>query len=274
MSGVRATARDRSVSAVRRSIAAVGLAGLLAACGAADGAAPQGATTRQGKPSGELVVLAAASLTEAFAEVADAFTAEHPDVHVVLSFAGSQVLASQINEGAPADVFAAADREQMQRIAAAGNTAAEPHEFTRNVLAIAVEAGNPHGLARLADLAQRELIVVLPAEEVPAGRYARAALDAAEVGVRPASLEQSVRAALSKVELGEADATLVYASDVTAADGRVDGVAIPAARNVEASYAIAPLAAAPSPEAAEAFVEFVLGAPGQRILASHGFTSP
>jgi molybdate transport system substrate-binding protein len=126
----------------------------------------------------------------------------------------------------------------------------------------------------LADLADPSLIVVLPAEEVPAGRYAREALKAAGVELTPASLEQDVRAALAKVELGEADAAVGYVSDVVAADGNVDGVAIPVGDNVAASYPIAVLADAPNLAAAEAFVESVLDAQGQEILATYGFTSP
>jgi molybdate transport system substrate-binding protein len=197
----------------------------------------------------------------------------HPTVEVVLNHAGSQTLASQIDEGAPADVFASANTTQMAAVAAAGNLAAEAEVFTANLLAIAVEAGNPLGVDGLADLSDPDLVLVLPAEAVPAGQYAREALDAAGVEVSPSSLEQDVRAALSKVELGEADAAIVYASDVAASAAAV-GIDIPAEQNVPASYPIAVIADAPNPTAANAFVAFVLSDSGQDILATYGFTAP
>lgn len=258
----------------RRWVTVVVAGALLAACAGDLGGTSDAAGQGDGELSGELVVFAAASLTDAFRELAEAFTRQHPDVRVLFNFAGSQVLASQIDAGAPADVFASANVEQMAVVAEQGTTAAEPTVFTSNLLEIAVEPDNPHGVSGLGDLADPGLIVVLPAEEVPAGRYARQALAAGGVAVTPASLERDVRAALAKVELGEADAAIVYASDVTAADGRVDGVAIPAEDNVSAAYPIAPLADAPNPAAAAAFVEFVLGAQAQDILATYGFTSP
>jgi molybdate transport system substrate-binding protein len=251
-------------------LSALALAVLVAGC---EAAGADGDAAGDG-PSGEVLVFAAASLTDAFDELAGAFVAGNPEVEVVINFAGSQTLASQINEGAPADVFASANATQMDVVARAGNLAEDPEVFTANRLAIVVEAGNPLGIGRLEDLADPELLVVLPAEEVPAGKYARQALDTAGVAVTPVSLEQDVRAALSKVELGEADASIVYASDVAAAGDRVAGVDIPAEQNVPAAYPIARLADAPSPDVADAFVAFVSSAPGQRILTDHGFTSP
>jgi molybdate transport system substrate-binding protein len=224
--------------------------------------------------SGDLSVFAAASLTEAFEEIADGFTEEHPDVEVVFNFAGSQTLASQINEGAPADVFASADTHQMDAVAAAGGLAGGPEVFTSNLLAIAVEPGNPLGIETLADLADPDLLLVLPAEEVPAGRYAREALRAAGVSVSPVSLERDVRAALSKVALGEADASIVYASDVVAAGDSVEGIEIPMEDNIPATHLVAALPEAGNRAAAEAFVGYVLGEKGQGILQDHGFSEP
>jgi molybdate transport system substrate-binding protein len=244
---------------------------LVGACGTAG---VGGDADTAGDVAGELTVFAASSLTDAFDELGVAFVARNPDVEVVGNHAGSQTLAAQINEGAPADVFASAAEAQMEVVAAEGNLAGEATVFTANLLAIAVEAGNPLGIAGLADLADPDLLLVLPAEEVPAGGYAREALDAAGVEVAPSSLEQDVRAALSKVGLGEADAAIVYGSDLVAADGRVEGVAIPAEQNVPARYPIATLADAPNPVTAEAFAAFVLSDAGQEILASHGFTAP
>jgi molybdate transport system substrate-binding protein len=250
-------------------LAALIAAVLTAACSTGDAA---GEAT--GGVSGELLVFAAASLTDAFDELGEAFVAANPDVEVVFNHAGSQTLASQVNEGAPADVFASANTTQMDAVAAAGNLAGEPAIFTANLLEIAVERDNPLGIRGLADLADPDLVLVLPAEEVPAGRYARQALDAAGVEVTPWSLEQDVRAALSKVELGEADASIVYASDIVASAGRADGVAIPSEQNVAASYPIAVLAAAPNPTAADAFVSFVRSDAGQEILTAYGFAAP
>jgi molybdate transport system substrate-binding protein len=251
-------------------LAAFATVALTTACGSGS----TEADASSGDVSGELLVFAAASLTDAFDEVGAAFVEANPDVEVVVNHAGSQTLAAQISEGAPADVFASADATQMDAIADTGGVAGEPEIFTANRLEIAVEPGNPLGVGGLEDLADPDLLLVLPAEEVPAGRYARQALDAAGVEVSPASLEQDVRAALSKVELGEADASIVYASDLVGSDGRAEGVAIPAERNVPASYPIAVLADAPNPATAEAFVRFVLSDGGQEILADHGFGTP
>ena len=260
-------------------LATLGLAAALAACGAA-GVSGDHAGERAGaevdevdEVSGELLVFAAASLTDAFGALSEAFVAEHPDIEVVRNHAGSQTLANQIDEGAPADVFASADLVQMAAVAAAGHLAAEPEVFTTNALEIAVEVGNPLSISGLSDLADPELVLVLPAQEVPAGRYARQVLEAAGVQASPSSLERDVRAARSKVELGEADAAIVFASDIVATDA-ADGVEIPAAQNLSARYPIAVLADAPNPEAAAAFVAFVRSDAGQDILASYGFVSP
>lgn len=247
---------------------ALALALSAAACGPGDGREVSGGLT------GELVVFAAASLTDAFDELSDAFMEANPGVEVVGNLAGSQTLASQIREGAPADVFASANTAQMDVVADAGNLGGDPEIFTANRLAIAVEPGNPLGIDGLADLADPELVLVLPSAEVPAGGYARQALDAAGIEVTPSSLERDVRAALSKVELGEADVAIVYASDIVASDGRADGVPIPPEHNVLATYPIAVLADAPNQATAAAFVAFVLGEAGQAILTGDGFATP
>ncbi|MFO7778579.1 MAG: molybdate ABC transporter substrate-binding protein [Nitriliruptoraceae bacterium] len=225
-------------------------------------------------PEGAVLVFAAASLTDAFGALADAFSENNPQAEVVLNLAGSQTLARQIVEGAPAEVFAAANELQMDVVADAGELATDPEVFATNRLAIAVEPGNPLGITGLDDLADPELLLVLPDEQVPAGRYARQVLDAAGIAVAPVSLEQDVRAARSKVELGEADATIVYASDVVAADGRVDGVEVADEHNLRATYPIARLADSSDPEVAEGFMAFVLSERGREILAEYGFTAP
>ena len=227
----------------------------------------------EGSDEDELTVFAAASLTDAFEELGRRFEDTHAGVAVTFSFAGSQRLATQIVEGAPADVFASADRRQMDTVVEAGHVRGEPAVFAANELAIAVEPGNPAGVERLADLADPELDVVLGADEVPAGRYARRALDRAGVELSPVSLETDVRAVLSKVALGEADAGIVYTSDLAGRDD-VTGVAVPPEVDVSASYPIAVVSSTALPELARAFVDHVLSPGGQAVLRDHGFRSP
>lgn len=224
--------------------------------------------------AGDVVVFAAASLTDAFDELGEVFTDTNPGIRVLFNYAGSQTLAHQINEGAPADLFASANVAQMAMVSGASNVSGDPQVFATNSLAIAVEQGNPLGIADLADLAHPDVVLVLAAEQVPAGRYAREALRRAGIAVTPASLEVDVRAALAKVELGEADASIVYASDIAASDGRAEGITIPVEDNVTAAYPIAVLAQAANRSAADAFVAFVLNEDGQTILADYGFASP
>ncbi|MPZ88594.1 MAG: molybdate ABC transporter substrate-binding protein [Nitriliruptorales bacterium] len=258
----------------RSALALAGLLLTLTGCGA--GAAGGGSQQATGPPSavsGEVTVFAAASLTGAFEDLGEAFVERNPEAEMTFNFAGSQQLAGQIVHGAPADVFASANPTQMDVVADADLLASEPEVFATNLLEIAVEPGNPLGIQGLEDLAAPEVTLVLAAPDVPAGQYAAEALDGAGVEVDPASLEIDVRAALSKVALGEADAGIVYVSDMTAHDG-VEGVAIPGEQNIRASYPIATVASSPNPGAASAFVRFTRFGPGQRILADHGFGAP
>jgi molybdate transport system substrate-binding protein len=250
-----------------RSSAVVSLvaAGLLAsACGSgADGANRDG-----------ISVFAAASLTAAFTEVADAFMAVNPDADVTLNFAGSSELVAQISDGASADVFASADVATMTTLAAAGLVAGDPKVFATNVAEIMVERGNPEGIGSLADLAAGDLIVVQCAPEVPCGSYAEQVLANAGVSVTPASFEENVKAVVTKVTLGEADAGIVYRTDVLAAGDGADGVSIPDDVNVVAEYPIALVGDDADRAVANSFVDFVLGADGQAILADFGFGPP
>ncbi len=243
------------------------------------------ATARAGSPSTahdshafgtshEVFVFAAASLTDAFKALGTAFEAANPDTTVRFSFAGSHQLATQILQGAPADVFASADPRQMQAVPAARAVGGEPRLFAANGLAIVVERGNPLGVRGLADLARVDLTLVLAAEEVPAGRYTRLALERAGVEVAAASFENDVRSVLFKVRLGEADAGIVYTSDVLAAGGAVDAVPIPPRHNVIVRYPIAVPAGAPNPVGGQAFVAFARSAEGQAVLARYGFSGP
>ena len=255
---------------VQHGVAAVLAATVLGAVLLAGCAADRGAD--RGEPGG-LVVFAAASLTDVIEELAVVFEAES-GVPVLVNLAGSQTLATQLLEGAAADVLIMADRVQMDVVADAGLLAGAVETVATNRLVVAVELGNPLGITGLADLALDDVIVVLAAEEVPAGRYARDVLARAGVDVRPASLEQNVRAALAKVAQGEADAAIVYASDVVAAGDRVHGVPIPEAQNVVATYPAAVLADAASPDAAAEFLALLRSEDGQRILCNHGFGAP
>lgn len=223
---------------------------------------------------GPVTVLAAASLTSAFRDLGTRFETEHPGVKVDLSFAGTSTLVAQVEQGAPGDVFASADQPNMQKLQAAGLLATHANTFARNRLAIVVAAGNPKGIRSLPDLARRGLVVVLCDPSVPCGRYALQSFAKAGVTVTPASRETDVKAVISKVSLGEADAGIVYMTDIKAGGSKVQGVDIPDADNVVASYPIALLAESKNGSAAKAFIDFVLSSDGQRVLQAHGFLSP
>ena len=230
-----------------------------------------------------LNVFAAASLTGAFNEIGAAFSAAHPGVTVVFNFAGSNQLATQITEGAPADVFASANAAQMEVAVASGRIdAGAAQQFVTNRLVVVTPADNPAGITTLQDLATPDTLLVLAAEEVPVGRYSLEFLDLAAAdaafdrGFKEAvlanvvSYEENVRSVLNKVALGEADAGIVYTSDLVGVDG-VASLEIPDALNVVAQYPIAPLNDSEQPELAAAFVEWVLSDAGQAILGNYGF---
>jgi molybdate transport system substrate-binding protein len=195
-------------------------------------------------------------------------------VAVEFNFAASSALATQIQEGAPADVFASADENNMQKVVDSGDVTDSPELFVTNILEIAVPAGNPGEVDGLDDFANPDLLIGLCAEEVPCGRFGRQALENA--GVTPAidTNEPDVRSLLTKVEAGELDAGIVYQTDVQSAGDAVEGIEIPPDDNVVATYPIAPIAAAANAAVAEAFIAFVLSSDGQEILASYGFLQP
>ncbi|MGQ0802962.1 MAG: molybdate ABC transporter substrate-binding protein [Actinomycetota bacterium] len=223
--------------------------------------------------SGTVTVLAASSLTEAFEQLGGGFEAEHPAVDVEFSFAASSELVVQIQQGAPVDVFASADESNMEKVVDSGDVTARPAIFTRNRLAIAVEEDNPRDIRGLEDLDEPGLVVVLCAQQVPCGKFAHEALAKAGVSVTPASRAENVKAALTPVALGEADAAIVYVTDVQASTD-VEGVEIPDDQNVIAAYPIAPLAEAENNQVAQAFVRFVRSTEGQRVLRDFGFLPP
>jgi molybdate transport system substrate-binding protein len=248
---------------------------LLTACGASsDDDATSPGSASGGNLSGTVTVFAAASLTDVFGELGNRLTAANPELEVRFNFAGSSALATQIAQGAPADVFASANRTQMDVVTDAGLEAADPTVFTENLLEIAVPAGNPGDVTGLADFANPDLTLAICAPDVPCGVAATEVFDAAGITAAPDTEEEDVRAALTKVQLGEVDAALVYASDVRSAASGVEGIEFPEAEEAVNEYPICVLADAPDPGAAQAFVDLVLSDEGQAVLADAGFRRP
>jgi molybdate transport system substrate-binding protein len=248
---------------------------VLAGCGGGgDEADPTSSSTAGSGISGKVVVLAASSLTETFTELGEAFEDLHPGTTVTFSFAASSELATQIEQGAPADVFASASPTTMALVSDAGDTADEPVTFVRNTLEIAVPAGNPAGVTGLADFAKKDLVIALCAPEVPCGAAADKVFAAAKLTPKPDTLEADVKATLSKVTVGEVDAALVYKTDVLAAGDKVEGIDFPEAADAVNDYPIAVLADAPNPKAAQAFLDVVQSAAGGKVLAEAGFQVP
>jgi molybdate transport system substrate-binding protein len=242
-----------------------------AACGSAGSGGSRASPARR-----TLRVFAASSLTEAFGSLGDAFESSHPGVDVRFNFAASSALAQQITDGAPADVFVSADEPNMAKVVAGGEVAGTPVVVARNRLSIVVEKGNPTRVGSLRDLARPGMVVVLCSPQVPCGRYAAAALAKAGVTVKPASLEENVKAVVTKVALGEADAGVVYVTDVRAASTDVDGVAIDIAGSPElqAVYPAAVLRRDGDRSLARAWIDFLRSPDAQRTLASFGFLGP
>lgn len=251
-----------------RSAAIVLLAAALVttACG---GASPEPA----GSPT-SITVLAASSLTDAFAALKKTFEQAHPGARVTLAFGGSSELAREIRAGAPGDVFASADTDSMSNVAGASRVDGQPTLLAHNRLVIVVRPGNPRAIHSLADLAAPALTVALCAPAVPCGRYAREAFGKAGATVPAASQETDVRAVLRRVERGEAEAGVVYASDAVAAGSRVATVAVPDAANVTATYQVALLKGAADRTTAQAFIALLLSTRGRDTLVANGFLPP
>jgi molybdate transport system substrate-binding protein len=222
-----------------------------------------------GKITGRITVLAAASLTEAFTTIGKNFRTAHPGTSVTFSFGSSSTLATQVNQGAPGDVFASADERTMRLVTGAGN-AGDPRIFATNTLEIAVPPGNPGKITGLADFADGSKKTALCAEEVPCGAAARRVFAKAGITPEPASYETDVKAALRKVEQDEVDAALVYRTDVAAAGDKVDGISFPEAASVINKYPIVVLNGSANSATAAAFADYVTG-PGERILGRAGF---
>lgn len=260
---------------MKRIVVIILLLSLLTACSAAP-------ATEPAAPERTLTVFAASSLTGAFSEIGSRFEADNPGVIVTFNFAGSQTLRSQIEQGAEADVFASANMKEMNTLVITSTLVAEdsPQVFLTNHLLVILPAGNPAAIETLEDLSRPGIKLVLAAEDVPVGRYARQALEQLEdlygEGYRDAVLsnvvsnEDNVKQVVTKVELGEADAGIVYVSDAVAAPD-LERLEIPAEYNVVAEYPIATLTGAPEPDLASAFIAFVLSPEGQSILETWGF---
>lgn len=260
--------RSLLLAAVAASAALV-----LAGCGSADPTPTAPPTEADVTLSGELTIFAAASLKASFDEIAEEFGRENPDVDILpIVYDGSSTLVTQLSEGAAADVFASADENNMTKASDAG-LVGPATLFATNTLVIAVPKGNPGGVKTLADLEKAGLSVVLCAAEVPCGAAAATLLKNQDVTVKPASFEQNVTAVLTKVAAGEADAGLVYATDVKD-NPDVESIVPDGAADVVNSYPIATLNKTKNAAAADAFVDFVLGDDGQAILEAHGFGAP
>ena len=262
-----------NVAAPRRTTAAVlsilALIGIIASSCGSDGKANHTKAS-----SGEIVVFAASSLTEAFTKIGDAFTKQNPEAKVTFNFAGSGDLVTQIGQGAPADVFVSADDSNMTKLTDAGDNAGAPVSIATNTFEIIVEHGNPKGITALTDLTKSGLVVVLCADTVPCGKGAAKVLQNAGVSVTPKSFEDKVKGVVTKVTTGEADAGIAFVTDVRAAGDKAAGVEIPAAVNVISNYPMVVTKHAPNPAAAQAFEDFVASSAGQAILAQYGFLAP
>jgi len=264
---------------VRRPIAfaaaALTAVAVLSACGSSDGdtATPAGSAGSSPALTGQITVFAAASLTGSFTDLGKKFEAAHPGTKINFSFGPSSGLATQITAGSPADVFASASAKTMDTVvtAKAANT---PTTFAKNVMEIAVPPDNPAKITAVADLAKADVKVALCAAEVPCGVGARAVFTNAKLTVKPVTEEVDVKATLTKVQLGEVDAGVVYVTDVLAAGDKVKGIPIPADVNASTSYPISTLTASKNTALAQAYVDYVLSADGAQALTTAGFEKP
>ena len=261
----------RLVAAATIATAAIGIAGCGGGGADEGGGTPASSGSAAASVSGEITVFAAASLTESFTQIGKDFEALNSEAKVTFNFAGSSALATQINQGAPADVFASAAPANMKTVTDAGNADGTPTTFVKNQLVIAVPKGNPKGVTGLADLTGSGVKVALCAEQVPCGAAAKKALETAAAKVTPVTLEQDVKAALSKVKLGEVDAALVYRTDAKAATADVDGTEFPESASAINDYPIVALKDAPNKAGAQAFLAFVLSDKGRATLTQAGF---
>lgn len=256
--------------------AAVAAAAALVLAGCSAPAATPTATTSASADSlkGTVTVLAAASLTEVYGDLAAQFEKLHPNVTITQSFGGSSALATQITQGAPADLFASANAATMKTVTDAGLTDETPTVYATNVLTLVVPPSNPANVKTVADLANPDVKVALCDKTVPCGSAAITLLAAEQLTVTPVTLEQDVKAVLTKVELDEVDAGLVYVTDAKTAGDKVTQIAIPDAANAINQYPIAVLKNSTNKTAAKAFEQFILSKTGLAALKSAGFGTP
>lgn len=257
---------------VPAAAAALALLVAVTACGAASDGAAGGSA--DGAEEVTVTVYAASSLTAPFTELGKRFEKAHEGVGVTFGFAGSADLVAQLRQGAPADVFASADTRTMAAVVSEDLAAGRPVDFAANTLQIVVPAGNPHEVDSLADLADGRLLVVVCAPEVPCGAAAEKVEEAAGVDIEPVSEEQSVTDVLTKVVSGEADAGLVYVTDVAAAGEEVAGVGFPESSQAVNTYPIVALADSEQPDLAREFLALVTGPQGRAVLSAAGFAQP
>jgi molybdate transport system substrate-binding protein len=271
---------------VRRTaitLIAAGIVGITASasagCGSSGGsgsaASPTASSSASASPSlsGSITVFAAASLQEAFKTIGTQFEAAHPGVKVTFSFGASSALATQIVNGAPADVFASASPKNMQQVVTAGD-ASNPVNFVKNVMEVAVPPANPAHVTSVNDLAKSSVKVALCQPQVPCGATAAKVFANAKITVKPVTLQPDVKSVLTQVEFGDVDAGVVYVTDVNAAGTKVTGIQIPASVNASTEYPIAPLSKSSDAAAAQAFVAYVLSPAGQSVLAADKFEKP
>jgi molybdate transport system substrate-binding protein len=249
-----------------------GNSGGSAATTAAATTAPAATTTPL--VQGNITVFAASSLTDAFNAIGTAFTQANPQAKATFSYDASSSLVQQITQGAPADLFASADQANMDKLTKAGLNGGPPQVFATNLLGIIVPAGNPKAISGVQDLAKPDLKVVLCTDGVPCGTYAKQILTTAGVTVKPVSLEQNVKGVVTKVTTGEADAGIVYVTDIAAAGSKAAAVDIPRSINVVAQYPIAATKTSRGGPVDQAFINFVVGSQGQTILKKYGFLPP
>jgi molybdate transport system substrate-binding protein len=246
----------------------------LAACGSSSPSTTPTSGSSTPKVTGNITVLAAASLTETFNQIGKDFEAANPGTKVTFSYGGSSTLATQINQGAPADVFAAASPATMKTVTDAGNGDGTPVTFVKNQLVIAVPKGNPKNIQGLSDLVKPGVKVALCDVSVPCGAAAKTALTAANVNLTPVTRETDVKAALSKVKLGEVDAALVYRTDAKSDTADVDGIEFPESAQAINSYPIVVLKGSTNKPAAQAFLNYVVSDKGMAVLIAAGFQKP
>ena len=246
---------------------------LLAGCGGSDDAVPKSSGSESPSVTGTITVFAAASLQDSFTALGKKFEAEHSGTKVVFNFGPSSGLATQVGQGAPADVFASASTKTMDQVVT-GRDASAPKAFAANTMEIAVPPDNPAGVKSLTDLARKGVKVALCQAEVPCGTTAANVFDNAQLTVTPVTEEIDVKAVLSKVTLGEVDAGVVYVTDVRAAGADVKGIEIADGDNASTTYPIATLTGSKNTATAEAFVDYVLSPAGSAELTAAGFRSP